>query len=364
MARMDTVDEKTAAEALKEFELKTIKGVEIFAPGKWNGDTYTEADLDGMVDAFGKQGFRPPVKLGHKEASGSPAYGWVENLRKQGQKLVADLVDLPETVYNDIKNRRFDTVSSEVFWNLTRGKDVFKRALKGVALLGAEIPAVAGLKPLREAQFSEEAEVKTVAFTINSEPEKPGILNPPKVEEDMDAKEFKALQDKNAELEQKIAKLEAEHGDSEAVKELKAELKQRDERLNKIEEERRQERIVTTVGACKVPAYHELLKPLLDVATTTETKEYTLGTGDKAEKVDAFGVIEKLIDRLNKDAELLFKKFSHDIQEPKDVDAQGELNRKITEYRAKETSATYEQAMNAVLAADPELKEKIAGLEA
>ena len=61
--------------------------------------------------------------------------------------------DLPDKLAAGIKDHRFDSVSPEIFFNLTRNGEKFRRALKAVALLGAEIPAVAGLKPLRESDL-------------------------------------------------------------------------------------------------------------------------------------------------------------------------------------------------------------------
>lgn len=130
-------------------DLRRIEGIEIFATGRWKGDAYTTDDLDLMVSAFEQVGFRPPVKLGHAEASGDPAYGWVERIYRRGEKLLADIVDVPRKVYDAIRARQYDTVSSEVYWNVDRGGRRWPRALKAIALLGAEIPAVAGLAPLR-----------------------------------------------------------------------------------------------------------------------------------------------------------------------------------------------------------------------
>jgi hypothetical protein len=137
----------------------TLENVEIFVSGKHNGDVYSESDLDAMVEAFGALDFKPPLKSGHsKDKPGMPALGWVSNLRREGRKLIADFVDLPSAVYEAIKSRSFDTISAEIFWGLERAGKKFHRALKAVALLGADIPAVAGLKPLHE-MFDEAAEV-------------------------------------------------------------------------------------------------------------------------------------------------------------------------------------------------------------
>jgi hypothetical protein len=150
----DTKDEAEAQERAIEArknasQLHTLAGVEIFQAGKWNGDDYTVEDLDRMVEAAQQVGFTPPLKAGHADRDGQPALGWVENLRRVGSKLVADLVGLPARVYEAIRQRRYDRVSAEIYWNLQRNGKNFPRALKALALLGAEIPAV-DLKPLHE----------------------------------------------------------------------------------------------------------------------------------------------------------------------------------------------------------------------
>lgn len=152
--------------------LKSIKGVEIFAAGKWNGDVYTEKDLDAIVASFDHTGFVPPLKLGHDEnqsllqRDGMPSAGWVEKVYRKGKKLVADFKDIPEKIFNLIKNKAYNQVSAEIYWNLEVGDNVFSRALKAVALLGADIPAVADLKSISEMFSGIEAECKIYAFNV------------------------------------------------------------------------------------------------------------------------------------------------------------------------------------------------------
>jgi hypothetical protein len=131
-----------------------LRDVEIFRSGMWNGETYSNRDLDDMIWAFDRVGFKVPVKIGHAEKSGAPAYGWVASIRRSGDKLVADFEDLSRDLYKAIKDRRFDAVSSEIFWNLNRNGVIFPRVLKAVALLGAETPGVSGLAPLSAATIS------------------------------------------------------------------------------------------------------------------------------------------------------------------------------------------------------------------
>lgn len=135
-------------------ELKSLNGVEIFATGKWNGDNYTQSDLQDMVDSFIplKGTLQPYVKLGHNEKQpllakdGLPAAGWIENIYIQGNKLMADIKDMPKTIYELVKNKAYKRISSEIYWNLKdQSGQVYKRALKAIALLGGDTPAVGSL---------------------------------------------------------------------------------------------------------------------------------------------------------------------------------------------------------------------------
>lgn len=174
-----------------------IRNVEIFATGEHNGDPYTEEDLDAMVEAFDDVGFAPPLKQGHGE--GQRAYGWVQNLRRAGKKLLADLVDIPEAVYREIKEKGWGPVSAEIYWDFERGGKVWPRVLKAVALLGGDIPAVAGLKPVYDNLTSRgvakaySTEIKEVAMpTITVTLKQMETICPPCAEK-MAALNFKAI---------------------------------------------------------------------------------------------------------------------------------------------------------------------------
>lgn len=131
--------------------LHTITDLEIFRAGKWNDAVYNIDDLDAMVGAFPLVGFQPPVKLGHDEKSGDRAFGWISSLKRVGDKLVASITGIPEQLFKLIKERAYDHVSAEIYWDLDRDGRFFGRVLKGIAFLGAETPAVAGLKPISSA---------------------------------------------------------------------------------------------------------------------------------------------------------------------------------------------------------------------
>jgi len=136
-----------------KIELQNIEGVEIFSVGIWNGDPYTNEDLDEMIRAFdeNKATLKPFLKLGHNQEQkliqndGLPAAGWIDNLRREGEKLVADFVNLPKKIFQLIERGAYKKVSSEIYWNVDFNGKVYKRMLSAVALLGANMPAVSSL---------------------------------------------------------------------------------------------------------------------------------------------------------------------------------------------------------------------------
>lgn len=124
----------------------------------------TEQDLEEIAANFEalKQYIKPAIKLGHSDAQllagqtdGDPALGWVNGLRRSGNKLIATVTNVPQKLVELIRKRRYARVSSELLtkfeetgWerNLKTGRK--GKVLTGVALLGADVPAVASLNDL------------------------------------------------------------------------------------------------------------------------------------------------------------------------------------------------------------------------
>lgn len=132
--------------------LKThdIEGVEVFAEGEWNGKPFSTADLDTIVDSFNKtkDRLKPYVKLGHNskqallKSDGLPAAGWIEELKRSGNKLVAKLSRVPAKVKELIDAGAYRRVSVELIPKYRMGDQVCDMALAGLALLGGKTPAV------------------------------------------------------------------------------------------------------------------------------------------------------------------------------------------------------------------------------
>jgi len=102
------------------FETKDISGVEIFASGTWNGDTFTIEDVDKIINAIDatKDKIKPYLKLVHDgkqkllQKDGYPAAGYIEKLYRVGNKLVADFVKVPKIIYDLLKTGGYRRVSS------------------------------------------------------------------------------------------------------------------------------------------------------------------------------------------------------------------------------------------------------------
>lgn len=136
----------------KAFELETfdLPGQEIFAAGSWNGDTYTEQNLEDMAQAFRETSatWGVPVKLSHDHPSHLPAVGWVENVRRVGRKLMADFKKVPKKIYELVKAGGYRGKSAEIYWNAKVNGKSYPYLLKAVAILGVDPKAVQSINDL------------------------------------------------------------------------------------------------------------------------------------------------------------------------------------------------------------------------
>jgi hypothetical protein len=154
--------------------MKTLKGVEVFAVGKWNGMTFQAHDLAEMATAFDelKEIHKVPLKMGHNAeqpmTDGKPALGWVSAIYVKGDKLCADFENVPPVVAKAIENKLYRRVSIELSIDVRyKGKHI-PFVVDAVALLGADLPAVNTLADLNAFLSRDAAEfsvAKRAAFS-------------------------------------------------------------------------------------------------------------------------------------------------------------------------------------------------------
>ncbi len=129
--------------------------IEIFRTGTFTDssgvtETFTEVDLDKIVQKYNEQvekepSLEAPIVKGHPK-SDSPAYGWVERLARRGNLLYAKLKSLSREIIDEIREGKFRKVSISLYPDYL---------LRHIGLLGAESPAVKGLKPISFVEMDE-----------------------------------------------------------------------------------------------------------------------------------------------------------------------------------------------------------------
>jgi hypothetical protein len=137
-----------------------LKDAEIFQAGNWPGQNaskvqFTEGDLDAIVSSFSVLSLagRVPLKLGHdgadvRTSDSAPALGWVEAVRRSGNKLLADIRLTSDKLAEGIRAGAYKFVSIELLRNVQAHTRQIPWVLDAVALLGASAPAVGTLREL------------------------------------------------------------------------------------------------------------------------------------------------------------------------------------------------------------------------
>ena len=134
--------------------------------------TWTKADLDLMVEKYSPQHMEAPLVFGHPKTN-EPAYGWVEKLKREGERLYAKYKDVADGVKELIQTRRYAKKSISINHDGT---------LRHVGLLGAVPPAVPGLRDIQLQktsdamiyEFSNESEFAELKQKLEHEQQKKG----------------------------------------------------------------------------------------------------------------------------------------------------------------------------------------------
>lgn len=167
--------------------------VEIFKTGKHKDskgreEEYKEETLEKIANIYNSKvqqdnSYEAPVVLGHPK-NNEPAFGWVERLKRSGEKLLAKLKDLSDEFIKELKDKRYRKVSMSIYPDLM---------LRHIGFLGAAQPAIKGLKP--------------IIFDSNSEFLEYGSQET----DESDVIEFFALEQRIKELQEQNAQLEKEN---------------------------------------------------------------------------------------------------------------------------------------------------------
>lgn len=202
-----------------------ILNVEIFATGTWRPShgtvTITDQDLDDLVASYNelgaKPGFIPVLKLGHTDAqkwfgqkNGAPALGFVSKLWREGSKILANFSNVPDAIVDMISKKRYNTVSVEIYPRYEHEGRTLKNVLAAVALLGAELPAVKGLKELAASLFNAEVAFQHADELVTYTQGEPDMTDRSFTQAEHDALTADAVARATAEFETRITALTAD----------------------------------------------------------------------------------------------------------------------------------------------------------
>lgn len=186
--------------------------VEVFRVGKQtdsagNTDEWTKSDLDKIVSNYNTGKHEAPVVIGHPKEN-APAFGWVEELKADGNMLYAKFKQLIPEFVDAVSQGLYKKRSISLYPDLT---------LRHVGFLGAMPPAVKGLADIK---FNANEELINIDFeeNLNSDTKEDIIDNSTKTEiKDLrdtskgDKKVSEDLKKQKEELEKKLEKAFSEN---------------------------------------------------------------------------------------------------------------------------------------------------------
>lgn len=107
---------------------------------------FTAKDLKQIADSYKPDVHEAPIRIGHEDNDKVPAWGWVKDVKVKGDDLFAE-IDFSPMAEEYIKNGLYKKVSASFYSPDSKiNPEPGKWSLRHVALLGAQPPAVKGLK--------------------------------------------------------------------------------------------------------------------------------------------------------------------------------------------------------------------------
>lgn len=335
----------------KKMEFCDLIDVEVFSAGRWRGknsiaggDIYTEKDLDDIVEAHTQIGkfLKPNMHFGHdqqiKNSDGEPAIGWVTELKRVGIKLVANIKRVPKKIKELIDVGAYGRFSPEIGWNYedTNTGKKFSRVFKGLALLGAAIPACDSIDDFINLYGLNKDKLD---FLYNNNENNDIKIYKEKIQEvnTMTPEEIKTMQEENAKLKTDNKDLTGKNEDNEKkYTELETESSKKDETISDLKDTSKKEKVDAYLetkvkdGDISLAQKHFYVSIAMSdeiKANDNGIKVYSYEDGEDKKQIefsDTFDLIKKVIDcksdintedGKSKDIDLNKKTYSKDNEE-------------------------------------------------
>ena len=136
------------------------KSIHIFSPGTQTsaqGVTreFTKGDLKQIADSYNANRHEAPIRIGHEDSDKVPAWGWVKDVKMKGEDLYAE-VEFSPLMQDYVDNGLYKKVSASFYAPESKiNPEPGQWSLRHVAMLGAQPPAVKGLKGFAYAELSD-----------------------------------------------------------------------------------------------------------------------------------------------------------------------------------------------------------------
>ncbi|MCB8748326.1 hypothetical protein LHU53_15605 [Rhodoferax sp. U2-2l] len=264
--------------------------IEIFRAGRHTDDSgavheFSPADVAGMASSYDPALREAPLTVGHP-ADNLPAYGWVKGVAVNADgRLAMDTRDVHPQFAEMVQARRFPKRSASFYPpQHPNNPKPGHWYLRHVAFLGAQPPAIAGL---RDISFAEEA-AGTVNFSEATQPPQP-TQEQIQMDKELEAK-LAAEQQKNAELQAAADKAKADAAAAQA-------------QLAQFAEAARAERTASFTNYAEAQVKAAIVKPsekaavvdLLNLAA--DAKAVSFSEGGAVRTVPVVDFVKSLIER-------------------------------------------------------------------
>ena len=330
--------------------------VELFATGTWNGMEFNESDLRQIVNAGAALSnfLDVPLKFGHNDeqtmTDGKPAIGWVDSIKMVGDKIVGVFRDVPKIVREAISKKLYNKVSIELDFDVEHGGTNYPMVLTGVALLGADLPAVNTIEDL--SKYMSLSGSRRLVFSTFKEEE--GMNDDEKARLKAAEDEAKRLREQSQKDAEERAKFEREKAEFEARK------KEADEKARKEHFARKKEELTTKLDAFVkaeviTPAYRDaLLKGWEEKDTCVERVEFSIQAIEEGMPEDKRVKMHKKEEGKGKSPE------SKEEEENEDKLPSQVLLSRVQKLQVEEPKLTFSAATRRVLSADKKLAREYA----
>ena len=262
-----------------------MKFYEVFKAGVYPQGKFTKKEIAEIAKNYDPQFCEAPITIDHQQSG--PAYGWVDTVKADGEKLKVAFKDIPQEFEQAVNDGKYKRVSVELYRNL-EGKGAY---LKAVSFLGAATPQVKGLEQIK---FME-----SEADTYEFEEEKPE--DKPEETATFSQEEIDDLKKQVEDLESQLAKFKESNKKTETIKSLKekiaaltsevATFKEKADGKEEIEQE-----LNSIKTAIKTREYNEFIDKQIDKGTLVPAnKDVVLSVLKELDNIKKFGEDSQIV---------------------------------------------------------------------